>query len=244
MDLQVPYLDMKGVVLAGGTGSRLRPITRIVNKHVLPIYDKPVIYFPVQTLLDAGINEILVISNADHIGKYMELLELEYDADFNYKVQSEPKGIAHAVSLAEEFVGSENFAVILGDNILFSDITNEISEFSDVKDGAKIFLKKVNEPSAYGIATVRNGSVAKLEEKPMSTDSNLAVLGTYLYTPDVFDKISEIEMSDRGEYEITDVNQLYVDEGTLNYEEYSGEWFDVGTPEGLFRASNHIRDNQ
>lgn len=231
---------MKGVVLAGGKGTRLRPITRVVNKHILPIYDKPVVFYPIETLLDAGVEDILVISNATHIGKYMELLELEFEANFSYKVQSEPKGIAHAVSLAEEFVGDENFAVILGDNVLFGDIAETIRAFEHRDKGAKIFLKRVAHPSAYGIATVEEEQVVKLEEKPESTDTDLAVIGLYLYTPEVFSKIKQITPSDRGEYEITDVNQLYVEEGSLDYEEYKEEWFDVGTPDGLFKASEYV----
>lgn len=232
---------MKGVVLAGGRGTRLRPITRVVNKHVLPVYDWPVIYYPVQTLLEAGIEDVLVISNADHIGKYMELLELEFDANFSYAVQSEPKGIAHGLSIAEEFVGDDDVALILGDNLLLGDPSDEIRSFATDSAAARIFVTPVEEPSAYGIATIRDGRVVELQEKPDSTDSNRAVIGLYLYTPDVFDKIEDLTPSDRGEYEITDLNQLYVDEGSLQYSQFDGNWFDVGTPEGLFEASRHVR---
>ena len=222
----------------------MHPITKVVNKHVLPIYDEPIIYYPIKTLLDAGIEDILVISNADHIGKYMKLLELEFDADFSYRVQSEPKGIAHGLSLAEEFVGEDNVAVILGDNILFGDASDHIRRFDEVNSGAQIFLKRVDKPSAYGVATVEDGKVTELNEKPDSPTSDWAVIGLYLYTSRVFERIDQTEPSDRGEYEITDVNQLYVDERNLTYSEFTGEWFDVGTPEGLFQASKHVHDNR
>lgn len=235
---------MKGVILAGGSGTRLRPITRVVNKHILPVYDKPIIYYPVQTLLDAGIDDILVISNSDYIGKYMELLELDFDADFSYTVQSEPKGIAHAISLAEDFVGGDKFAVMLGDNILLGDISQEIRNFQDREEGAKIFLKEVDEPTAYGIANIQDGAVTSLIEKPESPQSDLAVIGLYLYNSSAFDKIRNLEPSDRGEYEVTDLNRRYIEDDSLVYDQFEGEWFDTGTPEGLFRASKYVRDQR
>jgi glucose-1-phosphate thymidylyltransferase len=216
-------------------------MTRIVNKHVLPIYDKPMMYYPVQTLVSAGIDEILVISNAEHIGKYIELLEGEdFDADFQYLVQSEPNGIAHAVSLAEGFV-DDQFAVVLGDNIILEDVSESIS-LND--ESAKILLKQVDEPTAYGVAQVRNGRVESLKEKPESPQSDLAVIGLYIYDNSVFDIIRDLEPSDRGEYEITDVNQRYVEREELAYEEIDDKWFDAGTPEGLFKASRKVREQQ
>ncbi|QLD86838.1 sugar nucleotidyltransferase [Natronomonas halophila] len=232
---------MKGVILAGGKGTRLRPTTRVVNKHVIPIYDRPMIYYPVETLLGAGIDDILVISNADHIGKYIELLEEDFDADFNYKVQSEPKGIAHGVGLAENFVNDE-FVVLLGDNILIGDLTREMLSLDS--PGAKIFVKQVDEPAAYGVATIDDGKVTRLDEKPDDPPSDYAVLGLYRYTSDVFDIIDDLEPSDRGEYEITDVNKAYVERGQLEYEVFDGEWFDAGTPEGIYKASKVVRDNR
>lgn len=233
---------MKGVVLAGGKGTRLHPTTRVVNKHVLPIYDEPMIYYPVNTLIEAGIDEILVISNADHIGKYIELLEneTELDAEFSYRVQSEPKGIAHAVSLAETFVDDE-FVVILGDNIILGDLSDRLYPLESGED-ARIFLKQVDEASAYGVASVEGDSVTKLEEKPDNPTSNLAVIGLYVYDSDVFDIIDGLETSDRGEYEITDVNKAYADAGTLQYETLESEWFDAGTPEGIFQAAKTVRE--
>lgn len=232
---------MKGVVLAGGRGTRLRPITNVVNKHVLPIYDEPMIYYPVKTLVEAGIDEVLVISNADHIGKYIQLLEdASFDASFSYKVQTEPKGIAHAVSLAEDFVDDE-FVVILGDNVLLVDFSESLDSFSREEGRAKVFLTEVDEPVAYGVASVEDGRVTRIVEKPTVPDSNLAVIGLYVYTREVFDVIDGIEPSDRGELEITAVNNQYAASGTLAYEIHEGAWFDAGTPEGLFRASRHVR---
>ena len=216
-------------------------MTKVVNKHVLPVYDEPMIYYPVKTLISAGINEILVISNAEHIGKYIELLEdSELDADFRYRVQSEPKGIAHGVSLAESFV-EEKFAVMLGDNIVLGNISDKINL---EETGAKIFLKSVDEPTAYGVAGVEEGKVVSLREKPSDPESDLAVIGLYVYDNSVFDVIRDLEPSDRGEYEITDVNQKYVDRGELVYEEINNLWFDTGTPEGLFQASKAVRERQ
>ncbi|WP_248896430.1 sugar nucleotidyltransferase [Haloplanus halobius] len=236
---------MKGVVLAGGKGSRLRPMTRVVNKHVIPIYDQPMIYYPVNTLADAGIDEIMIISNADHIGKYIELLENEsdFDIDFSYKVQSEPKGIAHAVGLAEQFVDDE-FVVILGDNIILEDLGEKIGPLRSEED-ARIFLKQVSEPSAYGVASVDNeGHVIGLEEKPENPESNDAVVGLYVFDSQVFDVISDLTPSERGEYEITDVNRQYLRTGTLRYERIDGSWYDAGTPEGVFQASADVRDRR
>lgn len=229
---------MKGVILAGGKGTRLYPTTRVINKHVIPVYDKPMIYYPVETFIEAGIDDILVISNAEHIGKYIELLEEDFDVNFQYKVQSEPKGIAHGVSLAEDFVDDE-FVVILGDNILFEGVSPELLQMGD--GDAKIFVKKVDEPTAYGVASVDDGEVTKLEEKPADPDSEYAVIGLYRYTSDVFSVIDDLEPSDRGEYEITDVNKHYVNEGTLEYQMFDGRWFDAGTPEGVFQASKVAR---
>ena len=234
---------MKGVVLAGGSGTRLRPVTRVVNKHVIPIYNRPMIYYPVETLINAGIDEVLVISNAGHIGKYIQLLEHDFEADFSYKVQSQAKGIAHGVSLAKEFV-DESFAVVLGDNILFDDFSNEIQSFPDTDSSAKIFLKSVNSPAAYGVASVTDDRVIEIKEKPDSPESNLAVIGLYLYTTDVFDRISTLEPSERGEYEISDINNQYASENELEYDTIESEWFDAGTPEGVHQASASVRERQ
>lgn len=234
---------MKGVVLAGGSGTRLRPTTRVINKHVIPIYDKPMIYYPVNTLVEAGIDRILVVSSAEHIGTYVELLETEedFDAEFDYRVQAEPKGIAHAVSLAEGYV-EEEFVVVLGDNVVLDDVSEKITPLED--GTARIFLRRVDHPPEYGIATVRNGTVVDLEEKPDDPQSDTAVIGLYVYDSSVFDVIADLEPSHRGEYEITDVNEHYMREGELEHAFVESEWFDAGTPEGVFQASKRVRDSR
>lgn len=232
---------MKGVVLAGGKGgARLRPMTDVVNKHVLPVYDEPMIFYPVRTLLDNGIDEIMLVSTPGDVGRYIQLLEDEFDATFSYRVQKEPKGIAHALQLAADFV-DETVAVVLGDNVIVDDLDEAFSTF-DRDDGARIFLKNVTDPSRYGIAEVRAGEIQSLREKPTNPRSNFAIIGLYLYSTDVFDVIAGLEPSERGEYEITEVNDHYLEAGSLDYEVIDGEWFDVGTPEGMFEATSYIRE--
>jgi glucose-1-phosphate thymidylyltransferase len=233
---------MKGVVLAGGKGSRLRPMTNVVNKHVLPVYDEPIIYYPVKTLVRSGVEDIMVVSTPESIGRYIRLLEEEFDANFRYRVQKEPRGIADALMLAEDFV-DDTVAVMLGDNIVFDDLSDAFRAFRNDDASAKIFLKEVTEPSRYGVAELDDGIVA-LTEKPADPRSNHAIIGVYLYDRSVFDVIPTLEPSDRGEYEITDVNEVYLERGDLDYEVIDSEWFDVGTPEGMFRASAFVRDRR
>jgi len=218
-------------------------MTNVVNKHVLPLYENPMIYYPVRTLLNAGIDDIMVISSPDYIGKYIELLEAEFDANFTYKVQSEPAGIAHAVRLAEDYV-DDKFAVILGDNIIFDDVSDSVADFQTQESGARIFLHEVDDPSAYGVATIKDEKVTSLLEKPDNPQSDKAVIGLYLYNTDVFGIIDGIDPSDRGELEITDVNKHYVEENELTYGYVSDAWFDAGTPEGLYQAATHARHDK
>lgn len=232
---------MKGVILAGGRGTRLRPMTHVVNKHILPVYDKPVIYYPVKTLLQSGIDDIMVISTPEDIGRYIQLLEDDFEAEFRYRVQKEPKGIADALSLAEDFV-DETAAVMLGDNIVLDDLSDEFSDFENSTSKAKIFLKQVDQPSAYGIAELDDEEIIELREKPDNPQSDHAITGLYVYDSEVFDVIPTLEPSDRGELEITDLNQTFLDRDELNHEIIESEWFDVGTPEGLFHASKHVRE--
>ncbi|MFC7098343.1 sugar nucleotidyltransferase [Halobaculum marinum] len=235
---------MKGVVLAGGRGTRLRPMTKIMNKHVLPVYDEPMIFYPVRTLLENGISEILVISAPEYIGGYIQLLEEEFeDAEFSYKVQDEPAGIAHAIQLAKRFV-DDTFAVVLGDNIVMDDISESITEFDESDEECMIFLKEVSDPSRYGVAEVEDDRVIELKEKPDSPETNTAVIGLYLYTSDVFDRIPELTKSDRGELEVTDLNRTYIEDDSLGYSELDGQWFDVGTPDGLLKASNFVAESR
>lgn len=234
---------MKGVVLAGGTGTRLRPMTHVVNKHILPVYDEPMIFYPVRTLIDNGIDEISVVSTPEDIGRYITLLEQEFDVDFTYRVQSEPGGIAHALRLAEDFA-DDTIAVILGDNIVRDDLSESFETFEGNDASAQIFLKEVSDPARYGIAELDDGSVTGLVEKPDDPDSKKAVIGLYLYDSSVFEKIRRTTRSDRGELEITDVNELYLDDDDLDHEFVDGDWFDVGTPEGLYEATTSVRSEK
>lgn len=234
---------MKGVILAGGRGTRLRPMTQVVNKHVLPVYNNPMIYYPVETLLKSNIDDIMVISTPEDIGRYIQLLEDDFEAEFRYRVQKEPKGIADALSLAEDFVDG-SVAVILGDNVILDNLSGAFSKFETSDSAAKIFLKKVDRPSAYGIAEFEENELVSLREKPANPGSNFAITGLYVYDSEVFDVIPRLEASDRGEYEITDVNKEFLERGTLEYEIIDAKWFDVGTPEGLFRASKFVRGSR
>lgn len=235
------FPGMQGVILAGGKGTRLRPMTSVMNKHILPVYNEPMIYYPVNCLIDSGIEDILIISSSEHIGKYIELLEAEFDANFTYRVQSEPAGIAHAVCLAESFVDDE-FVVILGDNIVFNSLSFAIEKFESDDSDAMLFMKEVDEPSAYGVAQIEDDSVSGIIEKPDDPISNNAVLGMYIYTNDVFEKIRNITPSERGELEITDVNRMYIEESNVSHIFWEDQWFDAGTPEGLFKASRSARE--
>jgi len=234
---------MKGVVLAGGTGTRLRPMTHVVNKHILPVYDRPVIYYPVETMLRSGVEDIMVISTPEDIGRYIQLLEEDFDAEFRYRVQKEPKGIADALSLAADFV-DESVIVMLGDNIILDDLSEEFNEFSNSDSNAKIFLKEVERPSRYGIAELDGDDIIQLTEKPDEPESNFVITGVYAYDSEVFNVIPQLEISDRGEYEITDVNKTFLQREKLDFEIIDSKWFDVGTPEGLFRASKHVREER
>lgn len=234
---------MKGVILAGGTGTRLRPMTHVVNKHIMPVYDKPVIYYPVKTMLRSGIDDIMVISTPEDIGRYIQLLEEDFNAEFRYRVQKQPKGIADALSLASDFV-DDSVAVMLGDNIILDDLSDEFTSFEATDIDAKIFLKHVERPSRYGVAKLDDDRITGLSEKPDEPQSNYAVTGLYIYDSEVFNVIPELEPSDRGEYEITDVNKTFLKRGELGYEIVESKWFDVGTPEGLFQASKHVREER
>lgn len=235
---------MKGVILAGGRGTRLRPMTHVVNKHVLPVYDRPMIFYPVDTLLRSGVTDILVISTPESIGRYIQLLEEEYEANFSYRVQTEPAGIAHALSLAEDFV-DDTVAVMLGDNIILDDLSDDFRSFEQHDEDAQIFLKEVSDPARYGVARLNeSGEVAELAEKPENPETNSAVIGLYLYRRSVFEIIDKLEPSERGEYEITDVNAEYLDRGELSHTFVEGDWFDVGTPEGLYAASRYVREQR
>ncbi|AKB77258.1 Glucose-1-phosphate thymidylyltransferase [Methanosarcina horonobensis HB-1 = JCM 15518] len=226
---------MKGVILAGGTGSRLYPLTKVTNKHLLPVYDKPMIFYPIQTLVDAGIKEIMIVSGRGHAGHFLELLGSGADlgVKFTYEIQEEAGGIAQALGLAESFADEEDVAVILGDNIFQDNIKNDVSNFTG---GAKIFLKEVPDAHRFGVAELKGDKVVGIKEKPREPKSRFAVTGLYIYSNKVFKVIKTLEPSARGELEITDVNNYFVNNGTMEYRVLDGFWSDAGTFESLLRA--------
>jgi len=232
---------MKGIILAGGTGSRLYPLTITTNKHLLPVYDRQMIWYPLETLKRSGITDILIVSGPRHAGQFLELLKSGYDLglDIKYNIQEKPLGIAHAIWVAtREFAKGENVVVILGDNIFEDEISEDIKTF---KGGAKIFLKKTDKPSKYGIAEIKNGKIVKIVEKPKKPKSNLAVVGLYIYDKHVHEYIDKLPLSPRNEIEITDLNNVYLKKNQISYRELKGYWYDAGTIEDLFKASAHIR---
>jgi glucose-1-phosphate thymidylyltransferase len=238
---------MKGVVLAGGTGSRLFPLTKITNKHLLPIYDKPMIYYPIQTLVDAGIKDILVVTGGKNSGDFLRLLANGKQfglAHINYTYQEGEGGIADALNLAEHFADGQKICVVLGDNIIEGNIRDAVDDFRKQISGAKILLKEVLDAERFGVAELRDGKIVGIEEKPKNPKSNHAVTGIYLYDETVFDKIRTLVPSRRGELEITDVNNAYIKEGTMTFAYLEGWWTDAGTFESLLRAANLVADTQ
>jgi glucose-1-phosphate thymidylyltransferase len=236
---------MKGVVLAGGTGSRLYPVTRVTNKHLLPVYDKPMVYHPLQTLVNAGIQEILLVTGGKNAGDFLRLLGNGRDfglKHLNYTYQEGEGGIAEALGLAEHFADGELICVILGDNVIENNICHAVAKFREEKHGAKILLKEVPDPGRFGVAEMRGGQVIGIEEKPRAPKSHHAVIGIYLYDATVFEKIRRLKPSGRGELEITDLNNFYIQEGTLTYETLNGWWTDAGTFESLLRANNLVAE--
>jgi glucose-1-phosphate thymidylyltransferase len=222
---------MKGVILAGGLGTRLYPLTKITNKHLLPVYSKPMIYYPIQTLVNAGITDIMIVTGGASAGDFIRLLENGEEFGLkrlHYAYQKGEGGIAAALALARGFVENDKVCVMLGDNILERCIRRGVQEFQQQPAGAKVFLKEVPNPQAYGIAEVQGGRLTGIVEKPKAPKSNLAVIGVYLYGPDVFDVIPNLKPSNRGELEITDVNNHYVAAGTMTYQVIDGWWADAG----------------
>jgi glucose-1-phosphate thymidylyltransferase len=236
---------MKGVVLAGGTGSRLNPLTRVTNKHLLPVYDKPMVYYPIQTLVNAGIEEILLVTGGKNAGDFLRLLGNGRDfglKHLNYTYQEGEGGIAEALGLAEYFAAGEPVCVILGDNIIENNICQSVENFKTQKDGAKILLKEVTDAQRFGVAEIRGNRVVGIEEKPKNPKSNFVVIGVYLYDATVFQKIRRLKPSGRGELEITDVNNFYIEENKLTYEVLDGWWTDAGQFESLLRANNLVSE--
>ncbi|MDD3845150.1 MAG: sugar phosphate nucleotidyltransferase [Syntrophorhabdaceae bacterium] len=231
---------MKGIILAGGLGSRLAPLTRITNKHLLPVYEKPMIYYPIETLINAGITDIMIVTGGNHAGDFLRLMGNGKDfglKHLNYTYQEGEGGIADALSLAEYFADGESICVVLGDNIIERNIIKAVQDFKEQKAGAKIMLKEVPDPERFGVAELTGGKLVNIVEKPKNPGSNLAVVGIYLYDANVFDIVKTLKPSERGELEITDVNNAYVKAGTMTWEMLDGWWTDAGTFESLLRAS-------
>jgi len=234
---------MKGIILAGGSGSRLSPLTRVTSKQLLPIYDQPMIYYPLKTMLDGGIREVLIITAPEHAGDFLNFLGSgnSFKARFTYEIQDKPAGLAQGLSLAETFVGGDSCMMVLGDNIFEHDFSDDIKNFTS---GAKIYVKEVPDAERFGVVELdENNHVLSIEEKPAKPKSNLAQTGAYMYDEHVFDLIRQLNPSSRGELEITDLNNVYLEKGTLTAGHINGEWIDAGTFESLFRAAE-IRRKQ
>jgi glucose-1-phosphate thymidylyltransferase len=238
---------MKGIVLAGGTGSRLFPLTKITNKHLLPIYDKPMIYYPIQTLVDAGITDIMVVTGGKNSGDFLRLLAngkhfgLKHIA---YTYQEGEGGIADALNLCEHFADGQKICVVLGDNIIEKNIRSAVDSFREQEKGARILLKEVTDAERFGVAEFDGSHIAGIEEKPAHPKSNFAVTGIYMYDATVFDKIHTCKPSGRNELEITDVNNAYIREGTMTFSFLDGWWTDAGTFESLLRAANMVAQSR
>jgi len=236
---------MKGVILAGGLGTRMYPLTKVTNKHLLPIYNKPMIYYPIQTLVDAGITNILIVTGGNSAGDFMRLIGNGREfglKQVSYAYQEGEGGIAAALSLAEPFAGDDRITVILGDNIIEGNIKPFADRYRKQKSGAKILLKKVLDPERFGVPVFKNNKIIRIDEKPKTPASSFAVIGIYMYDGYVFDVIKNLKPSKRGELEITDVNNAYLQKGNLSYDVLDGWWTDAGTFDSLLKATNLVAD--
>lgn len=240
-------MGLKGVILAGGLGKRLNPLTKITNKHLLPVFCKPMIYYPIETLVNAGIKDILIVTGGQHAGEFLRLLG--NGAEFglkhiNYTYQEGEGGIAEALKLAEHFADKDRILVILGDNIIEKSIKDAVEDFKKQPKGARILIKKVEDPERFGVAELKGEKIVSIEEKPAKPKSDYAVTGIYMYDNNVFDIIKTLKPSRRGELEITDVNNAYLRRGELAYSILDGWWTDAGTFESLLRANNLVAKNK
>jgi glucose-1-phosphate thymidylyltransferase len=234
---------MKGVILAGGLGTRLFPLTKITNKHLLPVYDRPMIYYPIESLVRAGIEDIMIVTGGQNSGEFLRLLGNGSDfglKHLNYTYQEGEGGIAEALGLARHWAGGERLCVVLGDNLIENNIRGAVEDFRAQEKGAKIIVKEVPDPERFGVTRIEDGVVEEIIEKPSEPESNLAVIGIYMYDERVFDVIETLEPSERGELEITDVNNWYVREGTMTHEVLEGWWTDAGTFQSLHRAADLV----
>lgn len=234
--------EMKGVVLAGGLGSRLYPLTKVTNKHLLPVYDRPMVYYPLQMLVKAGITEVLVVTGGNYAGDFLRLLENgeEVGCSIRYAYQRGEGGIAAALNLARDFAGESSLCVVLGDNLIERNITEAKRQFDQQGTGARLLLKDVPDPERFGVAKLDGHRIVRIDEKPANPASNYAVTGIYFYDRSVFEKIDRCRPSGRNELEITDVNNMYIEEGTLEYSFLDGWWTDAGTFDSLLRAQELV----
>ncbi len=238
---------MKGVVLAGGLGKRLQPLTRVTNKHLLPVYDRPMIYYPIETLVRAGITEIMIVTGGRTAGDFLRLLGNGRDfglEHLDYTYQEGEGGIAEALALCEFFAAGKRIVVILGDNILQEDITPYVEAFKNQGTGARVLLKQVADPERFGVAELDGERIVRIEEKPAHPKSSFAVTGVYMYDRRVFDFCRTLQRSPRGELEITDINNCYIDEGSLRYDVLKGWWADAGEFDALFRANQLVAEQR
>ena len=226
---------MKGIILAGGKGTRFYPLTKVTNKHLLPVGKEPMIFNPIKQLVSAGITDILIVTSTEHMGDIVSLLGSgeQFGADFTYKVQETAGGIAHALGLGESFANRERITVVLGDNIAVRSIKPYVDNFRNQETGARVLLKEVSDPTRYGIAALDEQKIIEINEKPGSPETNFAVIGYYMYDEKVFDFIKRQKLSERGEFEITDVNNEYIERGEMEYDILEGDWTDAGTFESL-----------
>jgi glucose-1-phosphate thymidylyltransferase len=234
---------MKGVILAGGLGTRLYPLTKVTNKHLLPVYDKPMIYYPIQTLINAGIDDILIVTGGNNAGDFLRLLGNGKEfglKHINYTYQQGEGGIAEALGLAEFFAAGEKICVVLGDNLIEKNIRRAVEAFRKQKGGAKILLKEVPDPQRFGVAELEGDRIVRVEEKPKEPKSNYAVIGFYMYDGTVFDVIKTLRPSGRGELEITDVNNRYIEKRLMTWDVLEGWWTDAGTFESLLYANQLV----
>lgn len=235
---------MKGIILAGGSGTRLRPLTKVTSKQLLPIYNKPMIYFPLQTLLTAGIKEIMIIVAPDHAGDFLKLLGSgnEFGCKFTYEIQDKPEGLAQAFVIGANFIKDDNVTLVLGDNIFEDDFSEAIATF---QKGGRVFAKEVQDPQRFGVVEFDDNKRAiSIVEKPEQPKSNYAVTGLYIYDNTVVEKSRNLQPSPRGELEITDLNNVYLQEGTLDVAFVKGKWLDTGTFESLYEAISFVRDKE
>lgn len=231
---------MKGIVLAGGLGTRLYPITKITNKHLMPVYDKPMVFYPIRTLVEAGVQEILIVTGGNNAGDFLRILRNGEEfglKQLSYRYQEGEGGIAAALSLAENFAAGGPICVILGDNIYENNLKKSAQKFANLGKGARIHLKQVENPQRFGVPVMQDGRIVKIEEKPKKPQTNFAVTGFYMYDASVFEIIKTLKPSGRGELEITDVNNAYIERNEMTWEVIEGWWSDAGTFDSLLRAN-------